>query len=281
MLSILLGFCMLSVNMAFLYRGQSLINNMKTIRRSFSVNAAPSPPSPETTVVWPHRFSIAPMMDYTDRHQRYFQRLITNKAALYTEMVTCWALAHNQDNVDRFLRANFNHEDPLVLQLGGSDPVHMKTSMKIAVDFGYKEININCGCPSERVAGSGGFGAYLMREVALVAEMVEAMASVASNVPITIKCRIGVDNNDSYEELAEFIRKLSTQTNIQHFIIHARKAILNMHLSPAQNRQIPPLCYDVVYRLVKDFPHLDFTLNGGVKSYEEVLTHYSHGVKGS
>lgn len=215
-----------------------------------------------------HLFSVAPMMDYTDRYQRYFQRLISREAVLYTEMVTASGLIHIEDK-ERLLQADLSVEQPIVLQLGGSDPENMKKAAKIAYDYGYREINLNVGCPSEKVADAGCFGASLMLNPELVVSLCLSI-SEATGLPATVKCRIGVDNNDSYEELYNFIDIVSKQAGVEHFIVHARKAILGGKLSPADNRKIPPLKYEFVHRLVEDFPHLYFTLNGGIETMDQL-----------
>jgi len=226
-----------------------------------------------------HKFSIAPMMEYTDRHMRTLQRLMSTETVLYTEMVTTNALVRNAHDTRRFLGWDYNIEEPLVLQLGGSDPDQMKIASKIADNEGYKQININCGCPSDKVAGAGCFGASLMLKPDLVSELSLAVGE-ATNRPATIKCRIGVDNNDSYEQLVNFIRTVSEIGKVKHFIIHARKALLGGKFSPADNRKIPPLKYDYVYNLVKDFPHLHFTINGGINTIDEIKQHLDKGVVG-
>ncbi|KAJ1415746.1 dihydrouridine synthase-domain-containing protein [Ochromonadaceae sp. CCMP2298] len=222
-------------------------------------------PSPLCTAATPnpHLLSVAPMMEYTDRHQRRLQRLICKEAVLYTEMVTTNAIVRG--DAMRFLQADLPAEEPLVLQLGGSDPEQMRVAAGLAVGVGYREININVGCPSEKVAGAGCFGAALMLNPPLVAELALAVSS-QTNCPATVKCRIGVDDRDSYEELVAFVRTVSEKGNVGHFIVHARKAVLNANFSPHDNRSIPPLRYDFVTRLTADFPHLEFTLNGGVQS---------------
>ncbi|MEQ1559202.1 MAG: tRNA dihydrouridine(20/20a) synthase DusA [Methyloglobulus sp.] len=203
------------------------------------------------------RFCVAPMMDWTDRHCRYFHRLLTRKSLLYTEMVTTGALIHGDQN--RFLAFN-KSEHPLALQLGGSNPRELAICAKMAEDYGYDEVNLNVGCPSDRVQ-NGRFGACLMLEPDLVADCVAAMRSAVST-PVTVKSRIGVDDRDSYEELALFVDKVAN-AGCKTFVIHARKALLK-GLSPKQNREIPPLKYDVVYQLKTDFPQLDIIINGGV-----------------
>lgn len=212
------------------------------------------------------KISIAPMMDYTDRHYRYFMRLITKKTLLYTEMITSSAIVHG--NAEKLLQ--FNHEEhPIALQLGGSEPKALAEAAKIGETFGYDEINLNVGCPSDRVQ-SGKFGACLLYEPERVAECVAAMRSVAS-IPVTIKTRLGVDDHDSYEALHYFVN-LSLQAGCNIFIFHARKAWLK-GLSPKENRTVPPLQYDVVYRLKKDFPNLQVGINGGIQTLEEIKNH--------
>ncbi len=215
-----------------------------------------------------HRFCIAPMMDWSDRHCRYFWRLMSSRARLYTEMITTGALIHG--DVERHLIYN-PQEHPVAVQLGGSDPADLAQSAKLCADWGYDEINLNVGCPSERVQ-NGAFGACLMNEPELVADCVRAMRETVS-VPVTVKCRIGVDDNDSYEALQHFVA-LNEQAGCEVFIIHARKAWLS-GLSPKQNREIPPLNYPMVYQIKKDFPALTVVLNGGLQSIascQDVLT---------
>jgi tRNA-dihydrouridine synthase A len=203
--------------------------------------------------------SIAPMMDWTDRHDRYFLRLIAPHVLLYTEMLTIGALLHG--DFQRFL-AFHPLEHPIALQLGGSDPQKLAQCARLGAEFGYDEINLNVGCPSDRVK-SGRFGACLMLEPDLVAECVAAMSSSVT-LPVTVKCRIGVDQEDSYEKLFNFV-KLISQAGCNTFIIHARKAWLN-GLSPKENREIPPLRYEIVHNIKRDFPHLTIILNGGLKT---------------
>lgn len=228
-----------------------------------------------------HLLSVAPMMGHTDCHQRYLQRLISKKTVLYTEMVLTTTLLRSGMSDPR-MRANFELENPLVLQLGGNDPIEMKAAAKLASAYGYKEINLNIGCPSERVAGECGYGAALYLNPPLVAELALAVYE-ATHRPATIKCRIGVNDHESYEELHNFIRLVSEVGKVEHFIIHARIAILDPEFSPKNNRNIPPLKYDVVYQLIQDFPHLKFTLNGGVpnmKTVQSLLVEHPqlHGV---
>jgi tRNA-dihydrouridine synthase A len=213
--------------------------------------------------------SIAPMMDCTDRHERFFLRLISPNALLYTEMVTANALIHGDfQHLLQFDKA----EHPIALQLGGSEPAKLAHCARLGEAFGYDEINLNVGCPSDRVQ-AGRFGACLMLEPVLVAECISAMLSVVK-IPVTVKCRIGVDNQDTYETLFEFVQTVSA-AGCQVFIIHARKAWLS-GLSPKENREIPPLIYETVWRIKKDFPHLIIVINGGIKSVIDIQTHLMH-----
>jgi tRNA-dihydrouridine synthase A len=228
-----------------------------------------------------HLFSVAPMMEYTDKHQRALQRMMSKHTVLYTEMLVANALVRS-GKAEKFLRADLDIEDPVVLQLGGSDPVQMKEAAKIAHDYGYKEINLNIGCPSEKVSGAGCFGAVLYHTPDLVSELAQAVGE-ATGKAATIKCRIGTDGHESYEELCNFIRTVSEKGRVTHFIVHARIAILGKKFTPKDNRSIPPLKYDVVFNLLRDFPHLNFSMNGGVQSLEQVtelLTQHPtlHGV---
>jgi len=209
------------------------------------------------------------MMDWTDRHCRYFHRLLSRHALLYTEMVTTGALIHGDRQ--RFLQFHAE-EHPLALQLGGSNPRELGWCAKMAEDYGYDEVNLNVGCPSDRVQ-NGRFGACLMAEPELVAECVEAMCQ-ATGLPVTVKSRIGIDDQDSYEALVHFIATIAS-AGCRTFIVHARKAWLK-GLSPKQNREIPPLRYEVVYQLKIDFPQLEFILNGGVTSLAQAETHLQH-----
>jgi tRNA-dihydrouridine synthase A len=210
--------------------------------------------------------SVAPMMDWTDKHCRYFYRLISKNVQLYTEMITTKAILRGDKN--RLLDFN-DGENPLVLQLGGSDPKEMAECSIIAEDWGYDEVNINVGCPSDRVL-SGSFGACLMKEPKLVAKCVEAMIE-RCGIPITVKHRIGIDDMESYDQLSDFVSLIS-QKGCQHFIVHARKAWLT-GLSPKENRTIPPLNYPWVYQLKKDFPKLKFTINGGIETCQDIAGH--------
>lgn len=213
-----------------------------------------------------HRFSIAPMLDWTDKYCRYFHRLLTQQTLLYTEMVTTGALLHG--DVPRHLDF-FKEEHPVALQLGGSEPADLAACAKLGVEWGYDEINLNVGCPSDRVQ-SGRFGACLMAEPSLVAEGVNAM-SEAVDIPVTVKHRIGIDDQDSYEELTQFVGTVAA-AGCDTFIVHARKAWLQ-GLSPKQNRDVPPLNYKTVYQLKQDFPALEFVINGGIKTQSEIDAH--------
>jgi tRNA-dihydrouridine synthase A len=217
----------------------------------------------------PWRFCVAPMMDWTDRHCRYFHRLLAPHARLYTEMVTTGALLHGHPQ--RFL-AHDAAERPLALQLGGHEPTELAQCARIGADFGYDEINLNVGCPSDRVQ-SGRFGACLMREPALVADGVAAMRAAVA-IPVTVKCRIGVDDQDEYEDLHRFAETL-VGAGLQVLIVHARKAWLQ-GLSPKENREIPPLDYPRVYRLKHEFPQLTIVINGGIVAVEAAQEHLQH-----
>ncbi|MEE2694181.1 MAG: tRNA dihydrouridine(20/20a) synthase DusA [Pseudomonadota bacterium] len=204
-----------------------------------------------------HRVCVAPMMARTDRHERYFLRLISRHTFLYTEMVTAAAVMHgDRDRVFAFNK----FEQPVALQLGGSDPTELAEASAKGEGEGYNEINLNVGCPSSRVQ-SAKFGAYLMIQPDLVAECVKAMLSAVS-VPVTVKTRIGVDERDSYADLYRFV-SIVAEAGCETFFVHARKALLS-GLSPKQNREVPPLKYERVYRLKKDFPELEIIINGGI-----------------
>ena len=209
------------------------------------------------------------MLDWTDRHCRYFHRLMTSETQLYSEMITTGAIIHGKGD---FLAYN-QEEHPLVLQLGGSNPIDLATCAKLAAERGYDEINLNVGCPSDRVQ-NGRFGACLMAEPQLVADCVSAMKAVV-DIPVTVKTRIGIDDLDSYEFLTNFVSTVSEKSGCDQFTIHARKAWLS-GLSPKENREIPPLDYARAYQLKKDFPHLAIAVNGGVKSLEEAQLHLAH-----
>jgi tRNA-dihydrouridine synthase A len=209
------------------------------------------------------------MLDWTDRHCRYFHRLLTRQALLYTEMVTTGALIHG--DIARHLRFN-TEEHPVALQLGGSDPAELAHCARLGEQWGYDEINLNCGCPSERVQ-RGAFGACLMAEPSLVADCVRAMVD-AVGVPVTVKHRIGIDKIESYAFVRDFVGKVS-EAGCNVFIAHARNAWLT-GLSPRENRQIPPLRYDWVQRLKLDFPKLTIVLNGGITTSLQVQEHLQH-----
>ena len=209
------------------------------------------------------------MMDHTDRHYRYFIRLITRHTLLYTEMITTTAILNG--NRERLL-AYSDCEHPLVLQLGGSNPTELGQCATIAEEYGYDEINLNVGCPSDRVQ-TGRFGACLMAEPQLVAECIAAMQQ-ATLVPVTVKTRLGIDDRDSYDDLATFIDRVSI-SGCRTFIIHARKAWLT-GLSPKENREVPPLNYSTVYQLKNDFPDLEIIINGGFTRLEQIQEQYSY-----
>lgn len=214
----------------------------------------------------PRRLSVAPMLDWTDRHCRTFHRTLTARSLLYTEMVTTGAILRG----DRQRHLDFSPaEHPLALQLGGSDPRALAECARIAQDWGYDEVNLNCGCPSDRVQ-SGRFGACLMATPEVVARCVEAMRA-ATHLPVTVKHRIGIDDLDSYEHLHHFVAVVAG-AGCEEFTVHARKAWLS-GLSPKENREVPPLRYEVVRRLKEDFPTLKIVLNGGVHSLAEAQEH--------
>ena len=215
------------------------------------------------------KFTVAPMLDWTDRHCRFFHRLLTKEAILYTEMVTTGAILYGDPA--RQLRFN-SQEHPVALQLGGSEPQELAQCVRIAQDYGYDEINLNVGCPSERVQ-KGAFGACLMAEPQLIAECVSAMQAAVA-IPITVKNRIGIDDQEDYADLHHFIDTVS-QAGCQTFIIHARKAWLK-GLSPKENREIPPLRYDLVYQIKQAFPTLEIIINGGITTLEQCQQHLQH-----
>lgn len=206
---------------------------------------------------------VAPMMDLTDRHCRYFLRQVCSRARLYTEMITCGALLHG--DVEQHLAFD-RAEHPVGLQLGGSDPEDLARCAKLGADYGYDEINLNIGCPSERVQ-KGAFGACLMAEPKLVAECVSTIRG-AVKIPVTVKHRTGVDSIADYQFLKNFVATIA-EAGCTTFIVHARNAVLK-GLSPKENREIPPLKYDYVYRLKSDFPQLEFVINGGISSKEQI-----------
>jgi tRNA-dihydrouridine synthase A len=216
-----------------------------------------------------HRFSVAPMMDWTDRHCRAFHRLLTRRARLYTEMVTADAILHGR----REQLLGFSPEEhPAALQLGGSDPAKLAEAAAIGAAWGYDEINLNVGCPSDRVQG-GNFGACLMADPALVGRCVAAMIG-AVRIPVTVKCRIGIDDQDSEADLERFVATLA-DAGCRTFVVHARKAWLQ-GLSPKENREIPPLDYARVWRLKAAHPELTIVINGGIATLGEASAHLEH-----
>ena len=224
------------------------------------------PATSGTATAVSHRFCTAPLMDWSDRHCRYFWRQFSKHALLYTEMVTTGAILFG----DKESHLDFNvEEQPVALQLGGSDPQDLARCAEIAEQWGYSEINLNCGCPSDRVK-KGRFGACLMAEPDLVAECLGAMKSAVS-IPVTVKHRIGIDDMEDYPGLTRFV-EAQAEAGITTFIVHARKAWLN-GLSPKENREVPPLKYDMVYQLKRDFPQLEIVLNGGINTIEDCREH--------
>jgi len=218
--------------------------------------------------------SVAPMMDWTDRHFRYMMRGITKCTALYTEMVVDTTIHHQASNLDFFIGKEI-FENPSVIQVGGHDPDSVSSAAHICSQYGdYSEINLNCGCPSPRVSLRS-FGAKLMLEPELVREIAAKTIRMVSQ-PVTIKCRIGVDKKDSYEDLCHFINTVS-QSGVKKFIIHARKCILK-GLTTKQNRDIPPLRYDIPHKLVQDYPDLTFILNGGLQTFDQIDTHLGYNI---
>lgn len=225
----------------------------------------------------PPWFSVAPMMDWTDNHYRTLARLISKHAWLYTEMVVAETIVHQQHNLDRFL-AFPPEQHPIVLQIGGSNLNNLSKAAELANVYGYDGINLNCGCPSGKVAGHGCFGVSLMLNPKFVGE---AMSTIAANcdAPVIVKCRIGLDDHDSYNELCDFIYTVASRSPTKHFILHARKALLN-GISPADNRNVPPLKYEYYFGLLRDFPELEFTLNGGITCINEVNAARRKGAHG-
>jgi tRNA-dihydrouridine synthase A len=214
-----------------------------------------------------NKFSIAPMLDWTDKHCRYFHRVLTKQTLLYTEMVTTGAILFGKGDY-----LDFNHEEhPVSLQIGGSDPKALAQCAKLAQERGYDEINLNVGCPSDRVQ-NGMFGACLMGNANLVADCVEQMQAQV-DIPVTVKTRIGIDDFDSYAFLCHFIETVMPYTST--FIVHARKAWLS-GLSPKENREVPPLNYDRVYKLKQDYPNLTIAINGGIKTIDQIKHHLQH-----
>ena len=229
---------------------------------------------PQSGALGAARLSVAPMMDWTDRHCRFFHRLMSRETLLYTEMVTAPALVRG--GAVHLLDYN-TEEHPVALQLGGSDPAELAEATRMAVDRGYDEVNLNCGCPSDRVQ-SGTFGAVLMKSPALVADCVSAMIRAAGDTEVTVKCRIGVDDQDPEVVLPDFLDQVS-QAGVRRFTIHARKAWLQ-GLSPKENRDIPPLDYDLVHRMKARFPELLLSLNGGIATLDEAQAHLAAGLDG-
>ncbi|GGA08245.1 tRNA dihydrouridine(20/20a) synthase DusA [Neptunicoccus cionae] len=221
------------------------------------------------------RLSVAPMMDWTDRHCRYLHRLLSRHTLLYTEMVTAPAVIHG--DVDRLLGFD-PAEHPVALQLGGSDPVQLAKATRTGCEFGYGEVNLNVGCPSDRVQ-SGRFGACLMKEPALVADCVQAMIEASTGAKITVKCRIGVDDQIPADILPEFLDTVAAR-GINSFTIHARMAWLD-GLSPKENRDIPPLDYELVHRMKAEFPELEIILNGGIADLDTAIEHIERGLDGA
>ncbi|MGB3619873.1 MAG: tRNA dihydrouridine(20/20a) synthase DusA [Ketobacter sp.] len=211
-------------------------------------------------------FSVAPMLDWTDSICRGFHRILTKQSLLYTEMVTTGALVHGDQERHLAFRPC---EHPIALQLGGSDPEQLAFCARLAQDYGYDEVNLNIGCPSDRVQ-SGRFGACLMADPELVAQCTATMISAVS-IPVTVKCRIGIDEQDDYEDLQRFV-SLVAESGVRTFIVHARKAWLK-GLSPKQNRDVPPLNYDRVYLLKAEFPHLEIIINGGIENLQQSRLH--------
>ena len=216
-----------------------------------------------------HKFCVAPMMDKTDRHCRYFHRLMSKRAFLYTEMLHSNAVIRG--NKERLLKYN-PKEHPLAIQLGGCDPVQLGEASAISEEFGYTEVNLNVGCPSSKVQ-KGKFGAVLMKEPKLVASCINQMKK-STNIPVTVKCRIGVDNMNTDKNLDHFVEEVSS-AGCDTFIIHARKAWLN-GLSPKDNREIPHLDYQRVYKLKDSFPNINFVINGGINSIDESIKHLQY-----
>ena len=224
----------------------------------------------ENNTLPPRRLSVAPMLDWTDTHYRYMARQITRHTWLYSEMINAGAIIHGDKN--RFLKFN-EGEQPVALQLGGSEPADLAQAAKAGEAYGYNEINLNCGCPSPRVQ-KGAFGACLMNETALVADCLNAMQD-AVRIPVTVKHRIGIDRQNEYAVVRDFVGTLSVQTACTTFIVHARNAWLD-GLSPKENREVPPLKYGYVYRLKRDFPDLEIIINGGITTNEEIAEHLQH-----
>ncbi|KPN74498.1 tRNA dihydrouridine(20/20a) synthase DusA [Neisseria sp. 74A18] len=218
----------------------------------------------------PRRLSVAPMLDWTDTHYRYLARQITRHTWLYSEMINAGAIIHGDQ--DRFLTFN-EGEQPVALQLGGSEPSDLAKAAKAGEAYGYNEVNLNCGCPSPRVQ-KGAFGACLMNEVELVADCIKAMQD-AVQIPVTVKHRIGVDRQTEYSTVQDFVGTLSQKTACATFVVHARNAWLD-GLSPKENREVPPLKYEYVYQLKRDFPDLEIIINGGITTNEQIAEHLKY-----
>lgn len=216
------------------------------------------------------RFSVAPMLDWTNRHCRYVHRQLTRHALLYTEMVTTGAILHG--DTQRFLQFH-PQEHPVALQLGGSEPDDLAKSAQLAQQYGYDEVNLNVGCPSDRVQ-NGSFGACLMAEPDLVARCCLAMQQEV-DIPVTVKCRIGIDDQDEDADLQRFVEQVAHKGGVSVFVIHARKAWLK-GLSPKENREIPPLNYERVYQLKRCFPELEIIINGGITTLDDCVSHLNH-----
>ncbi|MEC5385372.1 tRNA dihydrouridine(20/20a) synthase DusA [Uliginosibacterium sp. H3] len=227
------------------------------------MSVAPAKPLP------PRRLSVAPMLDWTDRHCRHFHRLLSPHAWLYTEMITTGALMHG--DVARHLRFN-EEEHPVALQLGGSEPEALARSARLAEEWNYDEVNLNCGCPSERVQ-NGAFGACLMAEPELVRDGIKAMQDVVS-IPVTVKHRIGIDRIEDYDFVRDFVGTVA-EGGARTFIVHARNAWLK-GLSPKENREVPPLRYEFAWQLKRDFPQLEIIVNGGISKTEAIVAQLEH-----
>ena len=252
-----------------------------TAARVSHIRAMSSAPTPH---IHDGAFSVAPMMDYTDRFMRFMLRRLTARGTLYTEMVTANTLVHcGESELERFLSKE-GIDGPNVFQVGGSDPEMLRKAAEIIKPWGYDAINLNCGCPSDRVAGKGAFGAALMEEPDLVADCCAAIAE-GSGLPVSVKCRIGVtrdreqaaelEEEPVYEELSDFVRRVAEGGGVGHFVVHARRAVLG-GLSPDANRKVPPLRPQLVHRLADDFPELRFSVNGGLETVGDLHGHLPH-----
>ena len=255
-----------------------LPNTIHSFPRVGLVRAMCSAPTPHTD---DGLFSVAPMMDYTDRFMRFLLRRLTSRGTLYTEMVTANTLVHcDESELERFLGKE-QTDGPTVFQLGGSEPEKLELAAAKVAEWGYDAINLNCGCPSDRVAGKGAFGASLMRHPDLVADCCAAIAT-GGGLPVSVKCRIGItedkkaaaelDEEPVYAELAQFVQTVHERGGVDHFVVHARRAVLG-GLSPDANRKVPPLRPQLVHRLAADFPELRFSVNGGLEHMEDLHEH--------